>query len=161
MLALLIGLSGSTSSQIEMEFPRFKCLNGMENGWYNKPVVESKQDFRARAQGFAQYILQLESTPVELRRIGDTQGFQNIMVIAHGNFINAVMSELLGTQNQSLFMHHNTAYSHLELYTDTSQRKVIAIQCTNRLDHIDFETESDLITGSDVIRDHWIQEYLD
>lgn len=153
------GLPGSSKHDIEAKFPGFICDPGMELGWfYGRPKEETAEDFMWRMDRLAAWL--------RLQR-------QNILLVVHGNLMSGLINRLvLGSEGNSsgnmggLYMHYNTAFSHLQLYrepislTDRSSPcvPIVAIQGVNRIDHLVGSDE--LLSGNRVHDDHWVQEYI-
>lgn len=144
-----IGLPGATAAEIEAKYPHFHCEAGMENGWYNRHVMENDEEFDARAMDVANWLWS------EAKTLTETATY---ILVIHGNFMSAVINALsFGAPRKALVLHCNTALSHLQLFT--GDRDVCCIQAVNYAPHLDNDEGRMLKIGNDVVGDHWIQEF--
>jgi broad specificity phosphatase PhoE len=146
-----IGVKGYTASEVETLFPGFRCMSGMEDGWFKQPVMESYEEFTVRAKEVLSWIWSLHDDD---REIDDER---NIIIVAHGNLLSVLFNLLLGSR-RALFSMSNTGVTHFQLNTLDSGHKVAAIRFQNRVDHL--SSYPSLIAGGDLLADHWIQEYI-
>lgn len=141
------GLPGMTAAEVEAEFTGFKCLPGMEDGWYHHPQKESAQQFLERAQDLTHYLWAAH---------GDSCcGSEPLVLIAHGNVLRELISRLLGVA--AVVTHCNTGISHLQLWSNEG-RRVASLQYANRVDHLTAEPAT--IAGNEVLDDGWMSEYF-
>lgn len=147
------GLPGMTSSEILEMFPYFNCMEGMEKGWYMLPKRETTEEFLERSEKIAQWLWELHSQTTEQR------GFKTGIILAvHGNLIRSIISALVKTS--FLVTHDNTGFTHIQLWSDsTGKHNVPSIQFVNRVDHL-LHSSPNLISGSAVFTDHWMQEFI-
>lgn len=145
-----VGISGSTSEQIEAEFPQYRCMPGMENGWYKLDRMETFEEFRDRGKLLVDWIWSLHDQELE------SQGAEDVVVVCHGNVMSAVMSGLM--KGNSLIVHNNSAFSHLQLMTMENGEHVCVLKSMNNVCHL--PQNSNLLCGNRVFGDYWIQEYL-
>lgn len=136
----------------------------MEKGWYQLPYRESQEEFLNRAAGIVNWLWTLHRDRLE--------GEGGIIIVSHGNLMNAVISSLISGQDPvkcsgGLVTHHNTGITHLKLYsseTSTAATTVAPplrfcnVQFINRVDHL--RSDSSLLTGNEPFHDHWVQEFL-
>lgn len=148
-----VGIPGSTATEIETAFPGYKCMPGMESGWYKGTCKETDAEFDARAMDIVNHLWSLLCK-------GSSRGFKGVVIVVHGNVISAIINGLLTNQSRSgLFIHHNTGFSRLQLvYDRTSNRRLAAVQTVNSVVHL--ESDPALKSGSHMIDDHWIQEFV-
>lgn len=146
-----IGRKGYSSKEINHLFPGFIC-DGMDDGWYQKPFMETYDEFLVRADDVYSWILSLhrESRP-NLKSRG-----RNIILFLHGNLICVLLNKLLKS-SKVLYVTNNTGVNCLSIQTTEDDREVVAAKYLNRIDHL---KTSDLISGGVIVDDHWIQEYL-
>lgn len=141
-----VGLPGMTAAEVETSFPSFKCLPGMEAGWYHLPRKESAEEFMVRAKGLADHLWALHD-----KEEGP------IVLVAHGNVMRELISRMLGTSG--MVTHCNTGVSHLQLWSSEQEgRRLATLQYANRVDHL--LSQPEIISGNEVFDDHWIQEYV-
>jgi broad specificity phosphatase PhoE len=142
------GLPGMNAAQVESLFPHFKCLNGMENGWYHLPHKETSEQFSHRTYEIVDYLWHLHDEHHE--------DAGPVVVVCHGNVIREVISRLINTS--ALITHCNTGITHIQLWSNNEKHvRLASVQYVNRVDHL--LSHPDLILGNDVWDDHWIQEY--
>ena len=143
----------------------------MEKGWYLLPYRESQEEFLDRAAGVVDWLWSLHRNRLE--------GEGGIILVSHGNLMNAVISSLISGQDpvkcsSGLVTHHNTGITHLKLYSSeavatTSTTAAAAtptathlrfcnVQYINRVDHL--QSDSSLLSGNEPFNDHWVQEFL-
>lgn len=154
-----IGVRGASAASIESRFARFKCMSGMEDGWYHSSKMETGPEFRDRTKRVVEWLWELHDHGNEKHLIAGAPAFKNLIVVAHGNLINAVLCGLIG--GAGLFVHSNTGYTHVQLVTAGSaapQRRVAAIKSMNEVCPL---FPPVFHTGHHILDDHWIQEYLD
>lgn len=147
-----VGIKGSTAREIEYEFPNFKCLD-MEEGWYHLPEMETSSQFIERAKRVSDWIWKLHDENISQNE------FRSKVIFCHGNLINVILNNL--TNSKCLFVHNNTGVSHIQLCTLKSGKKIVSLSSLNRVDHLMIENNHSLLSGANVIDDHWIQEYLE
>ena len=111
-------LKGSTKQEVESEYNNYRCLPGMEDGWYaNSDSIESFAGFKTRAQTIVDLIWSLHHTPKEQRQINDIP-FHNLIIVIHGNLLNAVITGLQGIKDSNcLVTHNNTGCTRIQLLT--------------------------------------------
>lgn len=146
-----IGVKGYTANEVESLFPGFKCMPGMEDGWFKHPVMETYEEFTVRAKAVHQWIWTLHDDD------RDIDSERNIIIVAHGNLLSVLFNLLLGSQ-RALFSMSNTGITYFQLNTLDSGHKVAAMRFHNRVDHL--YSYPSLIAGGDLLDDHWIQEYI-
>jgi broad specificity phosphatase PhoE len=144
-------LPGATEAEILAKYATFRCLPGMEAGWYCRDAPETTAEFDDRATEVAEWLWREQKCCLET-------GVEAIFIVAHGNLISGVMSTLLSKHPRTtLFCHYNTGMSLIELHTYRG-RDVAVCQGINRIDHLtDF---ADLAGGSHTTDDQWIQEFV-
>lgn len=149
----IVPMRGMTSNEIEESFPGFKCMDGMEDGWYQSSSIESSGEFNNRVEKLVEWIWSIhESGLVDGQ---DLRRSKCVVMVGHGNLISALMSRLM--KGKGLFTHQNTACSHLQLFT-MGPKRVTALKATNILSPT---LEESMRTGAHVVDDHWIQEHMD
>ena len=81
------GLPGSTSQEIEQIFPTYRCLPGMEKGWYHKSnKKETPQAFHTRVDQISDWIWSIHRDKNnELSSLIPKQN-QNLIIVGHGIF---------------------------------------------------------------------------
>jgi broad specificity phosphatase PhoE len=131
-----------SSTEIEATYENFSCGPGMENGWYARSEVENFEEFQARCRSIVEWIWEAHENQ------------RNLIVVGHGNLLSAVVSGLQG--GNSLILHHNTGFSHVQLYTAKGNQRVCAVKAINQSPHLNHQ----LKTGADAVDDHWIQEFI-
>lgn len=147
------GLNGSSSSDVESRFLNFKCEPGMEQGWYhNKPKQETHAEFIDRMDRIAGWLFALQ---------------RNVILVMHGNLMSGIINRLIqgSTGNAPgdgcLFIHHNTAYTHVQVFTEPLPAgrvaRISTIQGVNLSDHL--VGHKHLLSGNRPHGDHWIQEF--
>lgn len=152
-----IGVKGASADSVESRFPRYKCMPGMEEGWFHSPTMESGQEFRQRTARIVEWLWEVHAQGAEKCILPGTPSFKHMVVVVHANLINAVLSGLLGAEG--LFIHNNTGYTHVQLITaGPSHRRVAAIKSLNTVCPL---FTPDLHTGGHLTDDRWIQEYVD
>jgi broad specificity phosphatase PhoE len=176
-----VGLPGMTAEEVESHFPNYHCLPGMESGWFHLPKKETAREFKDRAKELVEYLWQTHYHRVENHKTQysnghevkeetkGTNGSQNVhksslndhnegfIIVAHGNLLRAVVSNLLGTY--SMITSDNTGVSHLQLWSSLEGNHAFAsVQFLNNVEHL--LSEPNLISGNEIFDDHWIQEYL-
>jgi broad specificity phosphatase PhoE len=164
-----VGLPGATAAEVEAEFPNFSCMPEMETGYYKHPCKETEVQFRSRCSDAADFLWNYHNTardhPVENN--DNKISSDGLVIVAHGNFIAAVISELVGTRN--MFLCDNTGLTHLQLWSERlpvsndvkktgNTLKTVSLQYLNRIDHL--VADPSLVTGSNAFDDHWIQEFF-
>lgn len=164
-----IGLPGATAAEVETEFPNFSCLNGMETGYYKHLQKETESQFRNRVSEAAEFLWSYHSYARDQAiSVDDAKPTSDGMVIiTHGNFIAALISQLVGTR--TMFLCDNTGLTHIQLWSERtaasndgkemgSRLKTVSLKYLNRIDHL--AADPSLVTGSDAFDDHWIQEFF-
>lgn len=133
-----VGLCGSTSAEIEKNYSNFKCLPGMEAGWYDKPLKETKDEFNIRVGGIAEWLWGLvEETNVDVDSEEEKRGSNQAVLVVHGHLITTLMNYLLFKEPKScLFVHHNTGITHIQLTVLNGKDRVGAVQYSNNTDHL-------------------------
>lgn len=144
----------------------------MEKGWYLLPYRESQEEFLNRATEVVNWLWTLHRDRSE--------GEGGIILVSHGNLMNAVISSLISGQDPvkcsgGLVTHHNTGITHLKLYSSETTTTAVTttsatataiapslrfcnVQYMNRVDHL--QSDSSLLTGNEPFHDHWVQEFL-
>mmetsp|Transcript_10975 Transcript_10975/g.17881 ORF Transcript_10975/g.17881 Transcript_10975/m.17881 type:complete len:283 (-) Transcript_10975:316-1164(-) len=147
-----IGLPGMTASEVESAYPRYKCLSGMETGWYKLPKKESRRQFLERSQEIVDWLWKLHTQTPEER------GFATGVILSiHGNLIASVIAGLMKVP--MLMAHSNTGITHIELWKDSSSGQCIpAIHFVNRIDHL--LSTPGLVSGSDTMGDYWMHDFI-
>jgi len=145
--AVVVGVPGATSIEIEQEFG-FVCEDSFPEGWYARDYKESLEDFERRCMAIVEWLWEIWG---EGRLVGLT-------IVAHGNLISSILSGLLfGAPKSCLFVHHNCGISHVKLTTAGPRGKRLAVmQYMDRVDHLP-ET---VLTGAHFVDDHWVQEFI-
>lgn len=155
-----IGLPGSTSKEVEQEFPKYTCLPGMENGWYSSSATattsETMNDFHKRADKVVDWIWSIHGTPLSSRQITPGVQFKNMAFVMHGNLMSAVIGGLQGSKG--LITHYNTGFSRVQLVTGMENQRIAVVKFLNRSDHIPAEN-FDLLTGNNTLKDDWMQDF--
>lgn len=148
------GLPGSTAAEVREKYPMFDCAPGMEEGYYHHPRKETRRQFLARSQEVCNWLWTLHDQSAEER------GFKTgMIVIAHGNLIQSIISQLVDSKNM-MITHHNTGFAHVQLWSnEDGSGRLPAILFSNRVDHLHGHPE--LIGGGAVVEDHWIQEFME
>jgi broad specificity phosphatase PhoE len=134
-----VGLPGNTSEEVETRYSSFKCLPGMETGWYPRANKETREEFHCRVGGLAEWVWELVGrTSVAAGSVEEGEGSNQVVLVAHGHLITTLMNYLLfGVPQACLFVHHNTGVTHLQLTVlgDHDQR-VGVVQSCNQTDHL-------------------------
>lgn len=138
----VIGFPGSTTEEIEKEFPTFKCLPGMEKGWYHgREKEETFGEFQSRCNHLIQWLWSLHNTKETDRFLfqdavsGESIGkFKSIMIVIHGNLLNGLISGL--QSGGGLITHNNTGYSHIQLTTGRYDKQYAVVKYINKIDHL-------------------------
>ena len=147
-------LSGSTKAEVELKFPTFECIEGMDNGWFaGRTHQETTQEFIQRMDRIAEWLFEMES---------------NVVLVIHGNLMNGLINRLVlgsagnqgGTNKGGLYIHNNTGFSHIQIYKDDGGARITCVQGVNRIDHLVAHGDASLLTGNRPYADHWVQEYL-
>jgi broad specificity phosphatase PhoE len=149
-------LSGSTKTEVELKYPTFECIEGMDKGWFaGRTSHETTQEFLQRMDRIAEWLFERQS---------------DVILVIHGNLMNGLINRLLmgsagnqgqgGTNKGGLYIHNNTGFSHIQIYKDDSGARVTCVQAINRVDHLLALGDSSLLTGNRPYADHWVQEYL-
>jgi broad specificity phosphatase PhoE len=149
------GLPGSTAVEVHDKYPMFDCLPGMENGYFHLDKKETRRQFLERSQQICDWLWALhDQSHVE-------RGFKTGMIItAHGNLIQAVITLLLQAKGAMMLTHDNTGFAHIQLWSrDDGSERLPAVLYTNRVDHL--RENPELIAGGAVFEDHWIQEFME
>ena len=171
------GVPGMSKAVVESKFPNFRCLDGMENGWFKLPQKETRKQFYERAKEMVQFLWEehdkihassskdmscSEKTDVDecnsMKESATAQSKpEGILIVAHGNIIASIISYLIGTN--ALFAQCNTGISHIQLWTHKkSKHRLVSVLSTNRIPHLSHSPE--LHGGEQIFEDHWIQEFL-
>jgi broad specificity phosphatase PhoE len=116
--SIVVG-TGSKKSDIESEFPNYYCLPGMENGWYSEhTIMENYAKFQDRAKDIVNWLWSIHNTPVNERFVltseGDKISFKHVIMVIHGNLLNAVISGL--QMSNGLITHNNTGMKKCTLF---------------------------------------------
>lgn len=163
-----VGLSGSTKAEVEGEFPEYKCLPGMEEGWYaGRTKCETSKEFQVRAKGIIDWLWMLHDTSEQSRQLISGVPLKNLVLVIHGNLLNAVITGLMGQAGHSFITHYNTGVTKVQLVTGKNGRKAAALKCVNMIEHLPLPATStegsslSLRTGNDTLSDHWVQEFED
>eukprot|EP01039_Chlorochromonas_danica_P002173 gene2173-2371_t len=144
-----VGLAGLKASEVEEKFPSFKCLPGMENGWYHLPEKESPKQFISRVQEIVQFLWTEHESGHEEASV--------LVLVTHGNLIRELISQLACSRS-ILYTHCNTGLSHVQLWSGGGKERFVSVQGLNRVDHL--AADPTLVGGNDVFGDHWIQEFV-
>jgi broad specificity phosphatase PhoE len=140
----VVGLTGATASEIEEQYPDSECFQEMENGWYKRETMETYPEFQCRAKSIVEWLWNFHHTSPEHRHVHGISG-QNLILIIHGNLLNAVISGLLETDG--LITHNNTGITRMELLTEYTAgvltRQVAVIKFVNRIDHLLFHSPTE------------------
>lgn len=182
-----IGLPGMKKLDVEGLFSQFKCLEGMEDGWYKANHKETRREFYDRSKTVVDYLWQEHfrihsqgecnsSKLVDEKQPSDSLSdakttkdstesadfptssqTEGLILVVHGNLIASTVSFLLGSN--ALIPHSNTGFTHLQLWSDKNfETKLVSLMFTNRVSHLSHHPE--LIAGEKIFEDHWIQEFL-
>jgi broad specificity phosphatase PhoE len=156
-------LLGSNAADVELEFKNYKCLPGMENGWYSqhsgKKYSESVEEFNSRIDSVVNWIRNLHDLPIVERNIEDVK-FKNVIMVIHGLLLNGILNRLMNCKD-CLVTHYNTGHTHVQLITQSNLDFLVVLKYMNRCDHLLPDiTQDNLFTGNDTIDDSWLKEYL-
>jgi broad specificity phosphatase PhoE len=147
-----IALSGSTSLDIQKEFPDYICPNIIDQGWFSGRDVETEAEFIRRIEGLIAWLWKLHEEAMQ------SQSITTVVLVAHGNVISCLLSGLLsGDPRGSLYCLDNTGHAHVELF-DYEGRRIATCQAINNTAHL--RGQRDLVTGGLSLGDLWIQDYV-
>ena len=94
----LVGLKGATKAEVERNYPNFRCLKGMEDGWYaGHDKVEVSDEFKVRVRSIAQWLWGLHHATPEERQIENIH-FKNMMLVIHGNLLMELLTVICGPE---------------------------------------------------------------
>ena len=164
---------GRNSSDVQQEFPSYSCVS-MDEGWYHSDHKETHREFYQRAARLRDWLWMQHDLERNERRVGTVGGFDNIILVVHGNLISALLSKLL-SGNACLVPSDNTGISHVQLVTalrasrapehasfrnsnsaDPKETRFAVLKTVSGTAHL----EEPLVGGSDIIADHWVQEFV-
>ena len=165
-----VGLPGLTAAALETQFPFFKCVPGMENGWYKRPLKESRSQYLNRVDDVIEWLWNSIA-----ERSADSVD-KGLVVVAHSNLIGSLLCKLVGGSGMLILC--NTACAHVQLFVSKAhvvptcaqsqhivtlpdgqcQIRLAVIISVNNITHL--LGAPDLIAGNDVFGDSHIQEYL-
>lgn len=89
------GHFGATSEDIEGRFPGFKCLPGMEEGWYKSSTMETGKEFRERVTEIVDWLWDFHEREEARQLTTDAAPCENLIVVVHANLINGIICGLL------------------------------------------------------------------
>ena len=105
-----------TKAETEAAFPNCVCAEGMENGWFLLPHKETCLHFRARTKGIVDFLWEYASgeeggNGPEDGHHAHSEEQRGLVIVAHGNVLNALISQLTG--GNGLVTHNNTGTDEL------------------------------------------------
>ena len=163
---------GKSERDVLSEYPRYKCLPGMEQGWYSKfNKKESDSVFIERCHHVSAKLWKMFHENIQLQQANRAaehlscgkmnKPIKGLVIVAHANFIGGLLNCLMTQQKTGrncMFVCNNTGVTHIQLHHELRRnQKTVAICRFNDTRHL---KENRLVTGGDPTGDRHIHLFF-